>query len=488
MIGRIDIKGVASKLIAAKPTYFVLFFVGLVVHLVLALDLFTWYDRLLAAALLGTFLTTCYQFVHAGARTAPLVPLVFFQLWVMYGAAQFTQQSVQLVTGRYIPSHTAVTTAMALVVAGELCFIAGQRIGLVAFEGVRKAVYHTFATPAKNWSRPAMAYATAALVFSFLRSVRPNLIPLDLRNVLFMVVNPYLAQCIVLVLAFRYEDRACRRYSLFMLAALVVLGLLGGMLENTIVPIYALATGAWIWGGRVRVGWLAAAVLIFVALNPVKANYRQIAWHSTPSDPVVFVEDRLGKWVDAFVRTWSSERSTEQGVASTTSRLSALTAMAQMVDWVPSMVPYKNGDGFLTTILFMVPRVIWPEKPNISDVVNNRYAVEFRIATRAGTRHSTFGVFQPADGYWDFGAIGALAYPGLLGLVFALLFSPRRDLSVTEQIMAMAFSCNFFQSVGSLFNVLASLFTLFAGAWIALRLLSIFAPSAPEEVAELEAA
>jgi hypothetical protein len=460
--------------VESRVTYIVIFACGLIAHLLWSLPLYSTIDRLLAALLLAVSLGVTYQFVTNHNRTAPLIPLLFFQLYLMYGFAQFSQDSLRLAGGEhYVPSSVAVTTAMVLVFTGELTFLLGYWIAINAFGRARRIIYSAFPVPQETWRRPVIWFALIAVVAGYFRILKPGLIPPDLRNVVFMVANPYVALSIVLLMAFKFRDATLERLALILVPVLSFIGLMSGMMENIVVPVYAFVAGGWTWGRRLNFRWLIASAVIFLVLNPVKANYRNMLKKTTEMDAGALEADRLSKWADAFQRTWNDPFAQEKSTATTAARLSAVMMFAQMVDWVPELVPYKHGDGFLTTVLFMVPRAVWPTKPNISDLVNNRFAVDFRWTTRAGTRVTTFGVFQPCDGYWDFGVLGVVGYMALLGILFGTLFSPRREGLLVDQVMTLVFSCNFFQAASSLFNELASLFTIFAGAMIAMRVLSM---------------
>src|SRR4051794_835960 len=113
----------SRRILSSKALYLVVLGFGLAAHHLWALPIFSQEDRFLAVALLGVSLFTIYRFMIAKERTAPIVPLVSVQLYIMYGLSEFTQDSMHLVSGHYVPTPDATTKALALVLAGECAFL-----------------------------------------------------------------------------------------------------------------------------------------------------------------------------------------------------------------------------------------------------------------------------------------------------------------------------------------------------------------------------
>lgn len=468
-------KSVVTRIVQSEALYLVVGILGLCIHLLAAKDLYQWYDRMLAAVLLWIFLGVAFRFARADVRTAPIVPLATFQLYLMYGVAQFTQESAKLAMAYYVPSSHAVTTAMLIAVIGDIGFVCAWALAAKLSHNGRHALVTWYPEPTRSWDKVVVVYGLVGVVEYYVTNLRNDAIPVELRQLMLVVLSPCLALVLVLFLGYRYQSRLLRQLGLLMVLLMMLIGVLTSMMENIIVPLYIFIASSWIWGNSIKLRWIIAPLLIFVVLNPVKYHYRALAWKGDDSiNSIDKVYNRLGKWQEAMVRTWDDPFATEHTVETTSARTSAVLALAQVVDWVPETVPYKSGEGLATSLLFFIPRFMWPSKPMLSDLVNNKYAVSFRLTTSRGTRTATYGIPQPADGYWDFGIPGALGYLAVMGFLIGFLFGrggPDRQIG---QILALVFSGTFFQALGSFFNLVASLFTLFVGAWIALRIMAAF--------------
>ena len=249
------------------------------------------------------------------------------------------------------------------------------------------------------------------------------------------------------------------------------IGLLSGMLEPFIVPLFTACLAAWMWGGGIRMRWVLVVIALFIFLNPVKHVYRQSIGDADAIESVQTLSDRLSLWGDAINETWGSAFNRDENLQTVQGRTGSIMALAQAIEWVPAQVPYKEGAGNGTTLLYFIPRFFWPDKPAISDLTNNRYALEFALTTPEGLRHVSIGVIQPIDGYWDFGVAGALLYPAILGALIGVLFGNRPRRRVSREVIGVVFCAIFFQLMAGLQVVIASLIPILAGSWVAMRVL-----------------
>jgi hypothetical protein len=107
-----------------------------------------------------------------------------------------------------------------------------------------------------------------------------------------------------------------------------------------------------------------------------------------------FVDERLG-----FQLWWT--------------RLNYANAQAFAMNWYDLGRP---GESFGLAIYTIIPRIIWPNKPSITDV-----GMEFNyLATRSANSSSSAGIF--AEAYWNGGwllVVGACLYVGLLFSFFS---------------------------------------------------------------------
>ena len=89
-------------------------------------------------------------------------------------------------------------------------------------------------------------------------------------------------------------------------------------------------------------------------------------------------------------------------------------------------------------------------------------------------------IYQPLDGYWDFGVAGSLLYPCLFGLFVGWAFRSATPRNVSVAIIAVIFITSFFQSLVAIQFIISSTVSVMAGAWVALKAISM-ASSRTEE-------
>lgn len=446
---------------------------GLLLHLLAAQALYSAGDRLMAWLLLLVFVVIAYRYLRKPGGRIPLLPLVTLEIYMMYGAAQFTQEKILIGDGWYSAAPSTIHAAMLLVISGEagmlLLFALGERM-------------------AKRWKRSwsmlypsnldctkhlAIVYGLLGMLWYFVQNTQVGIIPIEVRNVFQAVLNPYLGLILVLYWAHQAEGRRYRVVGAWMVVAMILSGMLSSMLEIILVPVYLVILADWIWGNVLRTKLAVGAVFFFVLLSPVKYHYRHLAVDAPPVLSVSTLLERVSMWQQAIRRTWDDPFVREKSVEAASDRTSALLSLAQVIEWVPRSVPYNKGEGLAESIFYWIPRIFWRSKPSISDLLNNKYAIAFGYSTPEGVRTSTIGICQPADGYWDWGGAGAILYMSLFGLVLGILFGETGRANQVANVIVMVFSASFFQSLVSLQFLIASLFSLFVGAWLALHSLKL---------------
>jgi hypothetical protein len=470
----------------AKALYVAVAGIGTMVQLFATLPVYSVMDRLLAAGLLYIFLFELYRYFERPRLAAPIVPMVTLQIYVMYGLPQFTSQVLPLVSGTYVPSHRAISTAMWIVFSGALALVLACRGTRLLMRDVGFSVFSRFPTPSRSWSPVISLFGIVGVVVYFLNALHRESLPLSVREPILMIVNPHLALVLVSYAALRYETRVARILRIAMTIAMVAVGMVQGMIETAAIPIFVLICSSMIWGDGLPLAWCTAGVLGFLLLQPVKSNYRQMAWRDHTRGGVTIsswseLTDRAELWTRALDKTLSDPFAGEKAVRSVSGRIGGLVPFIQVVEWVPEIIEHRGSEGIGDALLSLVPRVLWPNKPS-NTVGYDRYAIQFRISTPEGVRVGTYGTYQPMDGYWDFGIAGAIVYLSLTGMIIGFLFPENRAHTSVEQIMGVVFSCGFFQSLLGLFNFASALIVLLVGSWIAFKLLSVLGGSVAPDV------
>jgi hypothetical protein len=224
-------------------------------------------------------------------------------------------------------------------------------------------------------------------------------------------------------------------------------GFLTGMMEAVVQPVLLAITLYVVLQRRIPWRVLGAGILLVVIINPAKQHYRELAWQDaesrqeqerTSKDPRVAAE----RWWKALTTTWTSGQSDRgTNTSGLASRLNELGINAVVLDVTPSVLPYDRGQGWAYIPVSLVPRFLYPDKPNFTQIFNDRFSVTFGFQTRESTETSTGAFPLVADGFWNMGWPGVVLVGMLSGLaigIFAGLFRARSwaSLAVAASIFA----------------------------------------------------
>ncbi len=168
--------------------------------------------------------------------------------------------------------------------------------------------------------------------------------------------------------------------------------------------------------------------LVIAFLSIIAMGYGGIFWTSIKGDYRSFINkgsstqsvqvekgDALNKLLEL---SESQNASTFSGAtASFLDRLQYTYHLAKAMDRVPAVIPYQDGDNWLTTIIFVLtPRIIDANKGTYdASVKATKYTGIHYNGVKKGTSVS-LGYF--ADGYIDFGYVGMFIPLLILGFIY----------------------------------------------------------------------
>jgi len=183
------------------------------------------------------------------------------------------------------------------------------------------------------------------------------------------------------------------------LAGLVVLVLQIGTKERAImlgaVPIMAF------WYARRRLPWRSAIAILLLAVFVVFPVYNQFRLH----DERLGTLARLDRTVDS-ARNWDSTEYFDYSVGAFLKRLTIVTSVAAVLRDTGRWVEFEYGRTlFLAPIGLVVPRFLWPDKPNLS--IGREFGERFQLVhpldRRTYIAPSLVGEF-----YWNFHVPGVV--------------------------------------------------------------------------------
>lgn len=413
---------------------------GLILHVSVALPIYSWTDRIAGWLLLVFLLAALRDYVRRRVKCLPVFLLVAAQVYLFYGIPQFSQEAIWLVSGYYSPSAYALSWAVWLVVLGEAAFLAGYALTLRWMSG-GSLFDRILPKPRPAWSTAVLVYLVPSLILYVLNSLRPDYIPVTIRMAVLQFFNAYLALAVLLYLGYRHKDRRSLAAAWGMIAVMGLIGFIQGVMGNIIFPVFMGFVAAWLWARAIRIRWIVLIVVATIIVNPVKNRFRILAWRDKDVASTDKVVSRLADWSQAFGDVWSWDHgdSTRQNIMETASRASELISFAQAIDYVPTYIPYNRGDDMGISFFYWVPRIFWPSKPESTELLYNRYAVYFGYSTLEGTRSSTTSASVFTEGYWNFGVGGALFFMAGAGALMALLLGHNGRRGDASIVASMAY-------------------------------------------------
>ncbi len=225
-----------------------------------------------------------------------------------------------------------------------------------------------------------------------------------------------------------YSGRGTRWHKLVLYSVVVIStwrGLSSAFLEQAVIPITILFITKWLYGKRVSVVSIIAIIVIVIFLSPVKASFREFL--GSDSTETSLSKDLINSplnWIEQASQYWTETLSGERGIAeatnSATSRTDLIHQFAHIYSLTPEIVPYQFGGTYSYFAVAIIPRALWPDKPQAGGA-NNFYAVAYNITSEEGAKRSTFGVSLIGEGYLNFGIFGVLLIMALQGVILALL-------------------------------------------------------------------
>jgi hypothetical protein len=451
--------------------------VGLVLHLVLGMPLYRWYDRVLAWIPLIVFLVLLRRYVLQSHKSIPILVLVALQIYIFFSVPQFTQEDLNLTAGEvYAPSANGVTLTMVLTVVGELVFILAYQLAAVLTKKFSATVYKIIEGPNLNWMPVVKVYALFAFAVYVTATLTIGYLPVSVRYLMTQLFNVYLALAILLYLGHTLNKRRLLALGYLLAFGMSCVGLIQGMLTSIVGPLVLLFLARWVWGKIFDFRWALVAVLAILFINPVKNEFRLLpSWLNPDVSSVDLVEDRLKDWSTAFEKVWLEGESERSVYMSTASRASDLLSFTQAIDLVPNAIPYNEGEGMDDAMLFWIPRILWPSKGSTTDLIYNRYALTFGYLDPEEIGKTAVGISVFAEGYWNYGVYGVVLFLFASGVILGALFGNNGKTDQVSTMICVVYIAPTILALQALSVTLASLPSFIVGVCIALRALSIAA-------------
>ena len=168
---------------------------------------------------------------------------------------------------------------------------------------------------------------------------------------------------------------------------------------------------------RLPVKAIIVILVLFIFFNPVKHDYRQVAWFSGET---LGYRAAIKEFVGMAIDYWSSPTldRLDYVTVSLTSRLDHVGLLANVMEMTPSIVPYAQGSTIFPITYYWIPRIIWPDKPEAR--LGNEWAKWYGFLD-PWDDVTSFNLPWLVEFYLNFGIYGALICMFFTGVLFFLI-------------------------------------------------------------------
>jgi hypothetical protein len=227
------------------------------------------------------------------------------------------------------------------------------------------------------------------------------------------------------------------------------------------------------WQVRRRVPWtvLAASTVVFVLLNDVKFEYRGRVSLAELGDTDVWT--RVTTLAQVVTERYGGFGAGPADAAvSSVNRIGHIALFAYVVDLTPDTVPYWGGETYTFLFASLVPRFLWPEKPEagFGNEFGRRYAF-----LHPRNYDTTINVPWLAEFYMNFGAAGVILGMALVGAAFRFLVQKlgHPASSPAEYILGLTLVFQLFYAESNLALMWGGLLLTFISLYLTLRVASM---------------
>jgi hypothetical protein len=380
----------------------------------------------LGVLIFATSLVPLTLWTRRGRRRAPVFELIALSYALQYSMPLYIQPRGLTIFSQFVPvSWAALYETLWLVEAGLIAFIAGYYFFLRSPLSAKTPHLDLPFLEKRRMTYIYLSLAFGSIVLALNAAGLALFQVSDLGAVLRLLAGQFYLALILLGYQVYAQSRAPLGQQLLLYAALTLAFLVGlstGSIENAFVYLVGLFIVRWQARGRLPWPWLAAAVALFIVLNPAKFTFREQVWFGETD---YSLGQRIGLWsdlagdsVDSLVRpAFADDR--ERAMRGLLSRFDLIHKFTYVHTLTPQVIPYYQGSTYSYFLVALIPRLLWPNKPTATGGANDRMDVDYRLKYEGQSVSVGIGLLPEA--YANFGAIGMALVMALQGAVFGLL-------------------------------------------------------------------
>ena len=338
----------------------------------------------------------------------PLMPLTGIFYAISYGVPLFSSQ----VNYKEV-SAEIITEALGLTVLGLLFLYTGF-YAFRRFYSKRSSIQFLYnvSTRRQIW----IAWITYVIYLIF--TMVPALRSIPSVGQLFTLLD-YISLGLLFSLAL---DNKLRKMHFGFLVLVIIYTVFVKILSGSLAPAFFLMVylGVIYWIKKKTVPWVFIIVgfIIAVGLNPVKSQYRAIAWNNDIFSRLSYTEKATLFYEAIQVFYERGLLSSLSNDSSTINRVSHISTFAKVISLTPEPVPYWLGGSYRTLFTSFIPRALWSDKPKseIGQEFGHRYSM-----LNPSDTVTSYNLPWLIEFYANFGVMGVFVGMFSVGLIFRYL-------------------------------------------------------------------
>ena len=422
-------------------------------------------QAVLAAAVIVLGFVPAMVYLARGARSPlPLLPLSGLFYALTFGLPAFSED----LDWRAVPAG-AITTAFVLTLGGlAVMYLAYLISGRLVFRRLRPVRIPGRLSPSRLRTL-AWACFAAHLAYQFapswqqVPSIGHFFLPLGWMAIGLLYLS-YL------------QGRLPLAHAVVFFGLAMPLELLGRLASGALYEFFVVVVFLSLiyWQVRRRVPWavLGVSAVFFVLLNDVKFEYRgRVSLAELEATDVWTKVTTLAEVVTERYGDLQRAQPADAAV-STVNRLGHIVMFAYVVETTPDMVPYWEGETYTFLFASVIPRFLWPEKPEAG--FGNEFGRRYRFI-HPRNYDTTINVPWLTEFYMNFGAPGVIAGMALVGVGFRFLVQKLSSpvSSPAEYVLGLSLVFQLFYAESNLALMWGGLLLTFLSLYLTVRVASL---------------
>lgn len=351
----------------------------------------------------------------------PFIVLIGLFYFYTYGFGVFLLKEFSGNLYQQAVSPQWIDAGLRLSIVGMACMLAGYYLWPLTPFNAMIPRFHLKWTDARAVKFVGLILVTGGLAFSILSI---PVLPKSLAQIQVYAADTFTFG-ICFLMGLWSLGRLKARAAFLLFGVLIPLrlgeGLITGLAGNSIVIIFTLIL---MYAAMThRIPWViivigTAALFIF---RPLETPYRNAAW--SPQGELHNASDvQKAQYMYGLIyRTiMGNEFTADELIQITGARLSMFPMLGDVMSQTPSVVPYWGGETYYPLLFKLIPRIVWPDKPEEITGLTFGHRYGFSSPENIDT---SIDLPQLIEQYANFGLLGVVIGMFIIGMIYRLLLS-----------------------------------------------------------------